>query len=112
MIQKLIPFPVDEFVVDPAGVAETLTHACTARRQRYRVRGLCQFGDTVYFILLSLEHGETPETYVLAPVENSSGSGITGMLSERWGAGFNTVGAVDVGEKNYMVLYAQPLDVA
>jgi len=107
MMQKIVRYEVDDIIVNPDGVVEALNHACTGRTGMYKIRGLCQVGGSVYFILLPLDPHETAETYGLAPVADISADGFTSMLHSRWSAGFDAVGSVVLGDTVY-VLFARP----
>ena len=106
MMQRIIRYQVDDVIVDPDGVVEALNHACAGRTGMYRVRGVCQVGEDVYFVLLPLGPQETLETYVLAPVDDVSTDGFSAMLHTRWTSGFDAVGAVTLGDAVY-VLFAR-----
>ena len=107
-MQKVISFSVSDLVIDPDGVADVLTKACSKRRGDYRVRGVCQTADNVFFVLLPVAASEAAESYVIAPLSDVTGDGMTSMLSARWAAGFNALGTVDMGEDSYLMVYARP----
>jgi hypothetical protein len=106
-MQKIITFSVQDIVVSPEQVAEALTHACLKRRGRYRVSGLAQLGDQVYFVLVSAGRGFARERYILATVEDISTDGFPEALLHRWSNGCNLIGLV-VHAGGHQALYAQP----
>ena len=107
-MQKVLLFSVDDIAADTSNVAQALAKACNGRTDHFRVRGLCQIEDEVYFVLLPRPRGETREDYVFAPLEDISDMGMQALLEERWEAGFDTVGLIDLGEDSYLMLYARP----
>ena len=105
-MQKIVTFSVQDIIVTPEQVAESLTRACLKRRGRYRVTGLAQLGDQVYFVLVSTGRGFPAERYVLATVGNTSTDGFPDALFQRWTSGFNLIGLV-VHAGGHQALYAQ-----
>lgn len=109
-MQKIMTFATDDLVIDPESVAGRLTKMCSEHRPHYRVRGLCQIQDKVYFVLLAATAGQPREQCVIVPVRDISDDGFISMLDERWTAGFNCVGTIALGEGTHMILFARPQD--
>jgi len=112
MMQKIITFGVNDLALDTDEVAARLTEACSHRRAQYRVRGLCQVREVVYFVLLGLPRGDPPESYVIVPVDDLTDAGVTAMLEQRWEAGFDAVGMVNLGDDACLALFARPQEQA
>ena len=107
-MQKVLVFSVDDLAVERKNVAQALNNACNNRSQKYRVRGMCQVDDEVYFVLLPRRQGESAEDYVFAPADDISETGMASLLEERWEAGFDTVGLINLGEDSLLMFYARP----
>jgi len=106
-MQTIMPFSVADVSFDAESVADALNTACSHRQEHRRVRGVCQIGETVYFFLLPLRDGEPLESYVLVAIHDLSEDGLTAMLGQRWEAGFDAVGTINLGEAAYYMLFAQ-----
>lgn len=109
-MQTIMPFSVDDVSFDAESVADALNMACAGRHERRRVRGVCQIEETVYFFLLPLRRGEPLESYVLVAVDDLTEDGLTAMLAQRWEAGFDAVGTINLGEAAYYTLFARLQD--
>jgi len=103
-MQKIITFEVPEIALSPEQVAMALNKACSARQGRYRISGLCQLEDTVLFLLLPLARGDAVEEYLFCTASDLTIPGFTGELLNRWSHGFNTLGALAVGNARVLLL--------
>ena len=107
MMQKVVRYSLDDVALDHKAVAQALNRACRRGSTRYAVRGLAQIDDALYFVLLPAGDQLPDEQYVLAPVEDRSRSGFTAELTERWAAGFDLIGTLQLGD-GFLALYARP----
>ncbi len=107
-MQRVVSFSLDDLVVDSDGVIETLNNACTHRHDHYRVSGICQLENKIYFVLLPLDSGEKMRDYIMVPAEDVSHDGFVDMLHTRWSSGFDLIGSVQLYETT-MVLFAKPV---
>ena len=106
-MQKVATYSTGDLAFDASGIAERLTARSTSGRQRYWVRGVCQTGDDVHFILLPRQHREREETYAIAPVLDTTQEGMAAMLLGRWQSGFDTVGMIDLGDGSFLGVFAR-----
>jgi hypothetical protein len=106
MSPRIVTYALAEIESVPEEVVAALNVACNRRRTKYRVRGLFQLDDVVYFLLLPRERLEKPETYVLVPLTDVSSGGFPAGLMERWAAGFDAVGLVRVAA-GHLALFAR-----
>ena len=109
-MQKLIAYSIDDIAYDARAISDALSKACTTHTQHYTVRGVCQVGRTVYFVLVPLAGSGKLEDYIMVDVPDLSDDGFTSMLAERWDNGFSTIGTINLGEDSYVVLFARPRD--
>jgi len=107
MEHKIILFNIDDIAIDPDDVCDSLNEACTKRQRNFRVRGVCQLEDRVYFIVVPLKPGEEPEEYVISSIDDISHDGFSTLLQNRYQGGFDMVGTFKVYE-TYMALFAKP----
>ncbi len=105
--QRLAEFTVEDIALDPKEVAERLNKDCRTYSHKYYVRGAWQIQNQVYFILLPKPPERADEEYVLAPMPDISTSGLEGTLSDRWGAGFDPIAAIHLGEESYIGVFAK-----
>jgi hypothetical protein len=105
-MHRTLVLSLQELWHDHVAVAERVNHACRGTGGAFRVRGIAQFKDRVFVYLLPVVDDVT-EAYVLAPWEDESVAGVSTCLSERWGAGFDLVGAIQLDEGHYLLLLAQ-----
>ena len=108
MNQKLAVFSVADLTVDPTAVEQALEKTCRRGRDRYRVRGVCQVENRVYFVLRPAPEPEPPESYVIVVTQDVTDAGMTGVLDERWRAGFDALGSVNLGGSVYLLVFAKP----
>jgi hypothetical protein len=94
--QRIITFALDDLAVDPDSVVDALNDACTHRHEHYRIRGVCQLDQKIYFVLLSLDANEPARSYVLTSIDDISSDGFVAMLENRWASNFDTVGTIKV----------------
>ena len=97
---------------DPDAIAEALMETCNRRSLRYNLRGVCPVDDKVFFLLEPRAASAPSEQYVIVPVSDTTEDGVTGMLNERWGAGFGAIGTVPLGEDTCLFVFAKPMDPA
>ncbi len=103
-MHRIMPFSLDDLAANPKGAQESLNSACCRRGTKYRLRGLAQIEEHVYFFLLPRQTNDPREDYVLAPLEEiPSHEDVIGILSDRWAAGFDLVGSFDVFGTLFMV---------
>lgn len=108
MEQKIIHYHIDDIAIDPDDVCESLNDACTKRQHKFRVRGVCQLENHVYFIMIPHRNGEPLEEYIIAPLDDISHEGFVATLNNRYQGGFDTVGTFQVYE-THMALFAKVL---
>jgi len=106
-MQKIVTFPVADLSYDPGAAADALDRACNTRAHRYRVGGVCQIDELVYFVLRPRPTAAPAETYVLTPVEDLGVDGFPDALLQRWSAGFNPLGTVRLDAGVYLILFAR-----
>lgn len=106
MNQKIAVYATDEVAFDAPAVAEALTRTCNEHRVRYRVTGVCQVAEAVYFILVLGRPSDQPYTYVFVSIEDATEDGVTDLLYGRWQSGFDAIGTVDLGDGAVFVLFA------
>lgn len=106
MMQKIVSFTLDDLAADPKAIEAGLDAACLSRRQKYRVNGVCQLSDTVHFVLLPVDSVADVSSYAIVPTDETGPDGFTAELSQRWSAGFDALGTIEVGE-TLLVLYAR-----
>ena len=107
MNQRVVEYNIGDIALDSDAISERLNKACTGRSQKYYVRGAMQIDETVYFILIEKPLHRDIEEYVLAPLDDISSEGLEGVLSQRWGAGFDAIAAINLGESSYIGLFAK-----
>ena len=110
IMQKIVEFAVDDLTLDAEAVADVLTQACRKREGTFAVRGLCQVEEAVYFVLHPCTTEEAPAQYGWVEVNDLTDAGITALLDQRWGGGFDLVGAVNAGDGLLFVLFAKTRD--
>ena len=104
-MQRIMTFSIEDIAIDRKAVAKKINKACDHHPYHYKVNGLCQVEDKVYFILLPVEDESLKKEYVLAPIDDVSPDGFTAELETRWESGFNTVGIISFGDNFFMNLY-------
>ena len=104
-MQRIMTFSIEDIAIDRKAVVKKINSGCDHHPYHYRVNGLCQLDDKVYFVLLPLDEGVERKEYVLAPVEDPSQDGIVTELETRWEAGFNTIGTINFGDNFFMNFY-------
>ena len=103
-MQKLLSYTLEDLRFDPEAVAGVINQACS--RRRYRLSGVCQAEDRVFFVLVPHDlTGE--EDYVIVPVEDPEEAALTGALADRWIHGFHAVGLILLDERKYLAVYAR-----
>ncbi len=103
-MHKIMPFSLDDLAANSKEVQDSVNTACCRRTTKYRLRGVAQIEEHVYFFLLPRGSEEEMEDYVFAPLEESvAHEDIIGMISDRWSAGFDLVGSFDVYGTLFMV---------
>ena len=107
MNPKIITVMDVDIVQDPEAVSEILEKACYGRRGRFAVTGVCQLGDEVFFVLQPRVDSSPREKYVLAVAKDTTSSGFSAELLNRWTHGFNAIGAITVADRSF-ILYARP----
>ncbi len=108
-MQRIITKTVDDVAVAPEEIVDTLNIACTRRQDKYKVQGVCQIEERIYFVLVPLLPSEPAKTYVLVAVEESSHDDVVAMLDTRWSSNFDILGTIKVYETTY-ILFAKPAD--
>jgi hypothetical protein len=104
---RIVSYNLDDLVVDPDGVIEAVNNACTHRHEHFRVSGVCQLEQNVFFSLTPLLDKEPLLDYILVTVEDISHDGFVSMLQDRWAAGFDMIGALQLYETTAL-LFAKP----
>lgn len=103
-MQKLLSYTLDDLRFDPEAIAGVINQACA--RRRYRLSGVCQTADRVFFVLIP--HDLTGrEDYVIVPVEDPEEAAMTGALADRWIHGFHAIGLIRLEERSLLVVYAR-----
>ncbi len=110
MTQRIMAFAVDDLIISPEQITKRLTKSCNTESMLYRVSGCCQVDKVVYFVLLPLRKFEPQESYIIAPISDSTDAGITALFAERWQAGFNTLGTICLGQGSYLGLFVETQD--
>ena len=101
MSLKMVPFSLDEFVVDTDGVQEALNHACARGGTPREVMAVCQVGDNVLFIL---ENGAgKPPEYRFVFLQDLTRDGFVSLVNERYQGGHDPVGTVTVRDSVYVL---------
>lgn len=93
MNYRTVKFSVDDIAIDYDNVAASLTTTCCRDGGRWRIDGLCQLADVVYFPL-SEYRPPCPVRYVLAPFDDNDSDDIAYDLLMRWRSGFITRGVI------------------
>lgn len=106
MMQRILHFDVDDIIVDPDNVLDRVKHACAAADGTYRLRGICQIGDRVSFVLTPREAAYLEETYVFGWLDDTSPQGFQTALMNRWSGGYDTLGTVNLGDNRYLLVLA------
>ncbi|OGV62468.1 MAG: hypothetical protein A3K19_33465 [Lentisphaerae bacterium RIFOXYB12_FULL_65_16] len=109
-MQKILTFSLDDVAFDPAQVAQTLAEACDNRKQKSVVRGFFQIDEVVYAVLHERKPSQPAELYTLVPIEDTSSQSMVSMLEQRWEAGFDALGTVDLGDGTSYLLLARLQD--
>ena len=95
MKYRNIIFGINEIVLDYEGVATAVNTACQRAGEFYRVSGVCQADDCVFFpIEETIHHKEV--RYVIAPFTGTSKKDIEADLFSRWSSGFSTKGLIQI----------------
>jgi hypothetical protein len=115
MIQRQVKFSVNEIAFNPGNVENCLNKLC-AGPDGYWVRGVCQFDQSVTFVLLprslpqppapDLADETVPVAHHLVLLQDLSEAAVDAELMTRWTAGFETIGAIDLGDSQAMLLVA------
>ncbi len=106
MTQRILTFSISDLAFDSGSVARQLTANCRDHAEHYRVGGACQVDERVFFTLLPVRGPAPAAVYRLVPVEDATADGFAAMLSERWHAGFDALGTIDLGDDLLLVLFA------
>jgi len=106
-MQKIVTFPVADLSLDPKSAADALNRACNKRTHHYRVQGVCQIDELVYFVLRPRPTNSPAETYVLVPADHGATGDFADVLLERWSAGFNALGTVRLDAGVHLILFAR-----
>ena len=113
MMPRVVRFAVADVVLDPKAVATSLRDACVSRSSPRCVTGVCQFDELLAFVLSPTTMADATATqYVLAPVPDTTATGISTVLSERWQAGFDVLGAIAAGEGTFFLVLTARRDAS
>lgn len=103
MKPRTLVFNLKDIVLNYEDVARTITDACYRNGAGYRVGGVCQNNDTIFFPMEPRSNGNTFR-YVFAPFSGQSNDHIEADIFTRWGAGFATKGLIRLSE-SYLGLF-------
>lgn len=104
-MHRTLTFSINDLAADTKGVQDAVNAACSRRGTKYKLRGLVQMEDHVYFFLLPRDRDTAEEEYVLAPLDEVvTHEEMIGLISDRWAAGFDLVGAIDIYGTMFLVL--------
>ncbi len=104
-MQKQVKFTSKDIAHDPEAIAARLSQIC-AGHPRYFVRGICQVGETVSFMLLPTGANDPITPLHLVPLEDITDNALESEFSSRWSSGFDTLGAIHLGNNDYMAVFA------
>ncbi|MFW6414307.1 MAG: hypothetical protein ACOCZS_03290 [Verrucomicrobiota bacterium] len=108
MEHKIIHYHIDDIAIDPEDICDSLNEACTKRQHRFRLRGICQLENHVYFVMVPLRSGEPREEYIITTLEDISHEGFIATVNNRYQGGFDVIGSFQVYE-THMALFAKVL---
>ena len=103
MKQRILVYSIDEIAVDYKAVAQSINCACQRDHTHYRVAGLCQTHDCVFFSLEELRSRQEVR-YVLVPFSGTSNDQVKADIYTRWSSGFSTRGLIRLSE-SYLGLF-------
>ncbi len=106
MTHRLVKFTVNDIAADSDSIAERLNKVCSGGVAKYRVRGVCQVNEHVVFALLPCAPEEL-EIYSIVELSDSSEERLDTELADRWKAGFDAVGTIDLGEGTTLLVVAK-----
>jgi len=96
MLRTMI-FGLDDLRTDEDAVLSAIDSACNAPAMRKAVRGLCQAEGRIYLTLLPEPRMAARRHHVLISVDDVSEAGMADLLEQRWAAGFDAIGVVNLG---------------
>ena len=106
-MQKIVTLQLDTICADAEGVASMLSQACVRPSGTYRVQGLCQAGGNAYAILHPVPSGTPGATYRFAELHDVTAADIAGLLHERWAAGHDAIGSINLSDGLVLFLFAE-----
>lgn len=107
MMQRILNFSVDDVIIDQETVEERLNSACADPAKPYRLRGVCQVDQQVAFLLVPAEEmAQKEETYTFGMLADTTVAGFETAVSERWFAGLEVLGILNLGEDRYLLVMA------
>ena len=102
-MHRILVFSIDEIGIDYKTVSRALNSACQRDNTRYRISGLCQTNDSIFFALEEIPY-ENGFRYVIAPFSGMSNEEIKADIHTRWSSGFSTKGLIRLSE-SYLGLF-------
>ncbi len=103
MHNRILIYSLDDLAIEYEDIAIALTKICAYRDAEYKISGVCQTRDRVYFPL-EINEDKIHPTYILAPFSGLSDAQVEADLFSRWTAGFNTKGLIRMTE-SYLGLF-------
>ena len=103
-MHRTLVFSIDEIGIDYKTVGRTLNSACQRDNTRYRIVGLCQTDDSIFFALEQMSPENNGFRYVIAPFSGTSNEEIKADIYTRWSSGFSTKGLIRLSE-SYLGLF-------
>jgi hypothetical protein len=103
MFNRILIYSIQDLAIDYEGIAVELTKVCRSHPDIYRISGVCQSRDKVYFPIETTNMQVEP-TYILAPFSGMSDAQVEADLFIRWSGGFNTKGLIKMTE-SYLGLF-------
>ncbi len=95
MKPRLQIYDIKEITIDYEGVSDALNKGCTRDNTLYRITGVCQVGDTVFFPMEEAAQ-QAKVKYLLAPFSGISRDKVQADIVTRWASGFATKGLIEL----------------
>ncbi len=97
MTPRTLVFSTTDIVCNYEQVAGIITQACNRGHDLFRVSGVCQASETIFFPL-EVALAVQSLRYVIAPLSGNTDAHFRADIFDRWAAGFATRGSIRLSE--------------
>ncbi len=90
-------YNIKEIAADYEGASKVLNSGCKRNEIYYRISGICQVNETVYFPMEEIQNGNK-FSCILSPFTGYSKDLVLADIFTRWSSGFITKGLIELSE--------------